>query len=1056
MARVITITGGKGGVGKTNISLNLALCLSKLGPKVCLFDADLGLANINILLGLYPEYNLEDVILNKKSLQEIIINTYQGVDIIPGSSGVEKIANLEQNNLNRLIQSFSELEQYDFFIFDTSSGISKSVISFCLAASEVVLIITPEPTSLTDAYALLKVLCFNEFDGSARVVVNQCKNTTVAKHTYNKFKEVVQKYLSVNIVPLGIVVQDNKFPEAVKRQQPLITLYPETSASKCFKVMASRLIANVPEDFKQVGITSFWTKFLEFTKGPLKLNSREEETVTAESTQENEHEQAIENEQEEISQEESITDLSQRDSVEGPEIPPSSEIPFGVGTKRISETRETKQPFMIQHGRTKESSHPLYDKIEFSRNLPTLPHILLKLIEACNSEKISIKDLGGIVEKDPSLCIKILRIVNSAYYNLPHQVNNFNQALSLLGIDTLRNIAMSASVSRVFNDIREGSFFSLKQFWWHSLMCAVVAELLAKKVSYPSPEEAFLSGLLHDIGKLVLIENFPEEYAAIVKASKNNTPLFIEEEKHLGISHADTGFWLINRWHLQSFIADAVLYHHEPLSRIANSLPLVKIIHVANVLSFENSGTKNVKLEMAEEVFGLESTDIETIIELAEDKVNQIARTLEIDIEAPRDIDGFLSDRDKEIQADLVSQVRDISLLQGTLQNLLNAHDIHSIVKVAQHGLQILFDIKDILFFLYDQSENVLVGASANNDAPNDLMHELTIPLQDGKSLLVVSLQKEQILDSFSYRSQFDLTIIDEQLIRFLGKEGIMCFPMTTHGHNVGIMVLGVEENQVSQINKRINNLRMFIDYAALALNTEIVRRAQARTVLTERLAASTAIAKKVAHEVNNPLSIIKNYLKILQLNLSEQNIVTDEVKIINEEIDRVSLIIGQLSDFSQPKIEKSEPVDLNALLKDIATLTSQPLLQDKINIHLDLDSTLPTMISGENSLKQIFINLIKNAAEALQSGGNITISTKHSVELGSAEIIIQDDGPGLPEVIKSRLFEPYISTKGEDHNGLGLSIAYNRIKELKGSITCKTEKEKGTTFIISLPLSLD
>ena len=133
MTRTITITSGKGGVGKTNISVNVALHLASLGYRTCLFDADLGLANINILLGLSPEYNLEDVISDRHSLQDIIIRNYKGIDIIPGSSGVEEMANLESDQVDHLIQSFSELDGYDFLLFDTSAGVSRNVLAFCLS-----------------------------------------------------------------------------------------------------------------------------------------------------------------------------------------------------------------------------------------------------------------------------------------------------------------------------------------------------------------------------------------------------------------------------------------------------------------------------------------------------------------------------------------------------------------------------------------------------------------------------------------------------------------------------------------------------------------------------------------------------------------------------------------------------------------------------------------------------------------------------------------------------------------------------------------------------------
>ncbi len=270
MARIITVTSGKGGVGKTNISVNTCLHLARLGYRTCLFDADLGLANINILLGLYPEYNLEDVILNNKTVKDIMIRDYDGIDIIPGSSGVEKIANLEHEQIDQLVKSFSEFDSYDFFFFDTSSGASKDVISFCRASSELVLVITPEPTSLTDAYGLLKILSLNGFNGPVMVVVNQAGDAKTANIAYTKLKKTVHKYLPINIVPLGLIVYDDHVAEAVKEQKPFISLYPNSNISKCIKNIAKHLVEKEAKDINTHGLETFWTNFLSFSRSPLK------------------------------------------------------------------------------------------------------------------------------------------------------------------------------------------------------------------------------------------------------------------------------------------------------------------------------------------------------------------------------------------------------------------------------------------------------------------------------------------------------------------------------------------------------------------------------------------------------------------------------------------------------------------------------------------------------------------------------------------------------------------------------------------------------------------
>ncbi len=273
MTRIITVTSGKGGVGKTNLCANLCMHLASLGHKPCIFDADLGLANINIVLGLYPELTIEDVILYGRDLAEVIIQDHQGVDIIPGSSGVEKIANIAPDQLERLIGSFSLLEDYDFLFFDTSAGVSKNVVSFCLASNEVLLIITPEPTSLTDAYALLKILVLNGFNGRISVVVNQCKDTAIAKKTYTRFKEVVRKYLTLDIHPMGVIIDDPHVSEAVKNQHAYISCYPDAIASKCIRVIANNFLNQNDDSFANLTVESFFKRFIGHFTSSLKLRS---------------------------------------------------------------------------------------------------------------------------------------------------------------------------------------------------------------------------------------------------------------------------------------------------------------------------------------------------------------------------------------------------------------------------------------------------------------------------------------------------------------------------------------------------------------------------------------------------------------------------------------------------------------------------------------------------------------------------------------------------------------------------------------------------------------
>lgn len=259
---MISVTGGKGGVGKTFFSINLALQLARQGFKTCLFDADLGLSNIDVMLGLNPAHTLADVFDGQKSLPEILIRNYQGIDIIPGGSGIERLTNLPDNSLGSLTDAFAELDPYDFILFDTAAGISRNVISFCLAGKELIVVITPEPTSITDAYALLKVLLQNGLQAEIMVVFNQIKKVATAKKAYRLFNDAVLKHLRIKIKSPGFVFQDAHVPEAVRMQQSFLSVFPNSKAAACIKQIAANLVQTDQNAAAQVDPGIFWKKYL--------------------------------------------------------------------------------------------------------------------------------------------------------------------------------------------------------------------------------------------------------------------------------------------------------------------------------------------------------------------------------------------------------------------------------------------------------------------------------------------------------------------------------------------------------------------------------------------------------------------------------------------------------------------------------------------------------------------------------------------------------------------------------------------------------------------------
>jgi len=239
--KVIAVTSGKGGVGKTNVSINLSMALSQSGKDVLLLDADLGLANVDVLLGLRPRHTLSDVIRGSRALEEIIINGPELLKIIPASSGVKNMADLNSMEHAGIIRAFSELSHsIDVLMIDTAAGISDSVITFTRAAQEVIVVVCDEPTSITDAYALIKVLNKDYGIRRFRVISNMVQSLQEGRELFKKIMTVTDKYLDVQLDFMGMVPYDDFLRKAVQRQKAVIDAYPRSKSALAFKSLSAK------------------------------------------------------------------------------------------------------------------------------------------------------------------------------------------------------------------------------------------------------------------------------------------------------------------------------------------------------------------------------------------------------------------------------------------------------------------------------------------------------------------------------------------------------------------------------------------------------------------------------------------------------------------------------------------------------------------------------------------------------------------------------------------------------------------------------------------------
>ncbi len=713
-------------------------------------------------------------------------------------------------------------------------------------------------------------------------------------------------------------------------------------------------------------------------------------------------------------------------------------------------------------------SNPVLNEIKYSGKLPKLPQVIMNLIEACNREDTQTAELIEIISADPGLTARIMDIMASASVNIKEEIRSVETAVVYLGINNIRNLAISMAVMHVFKMPDETPEWNMNKFWYHSFATAVISKKIAEQTEDADPDEAYLAGLIHDIGFLLFLSVFSDEYSSILAKNKNEQDIISAEKKQFRITRFEAGAWLCTQWNLNPLICDAVLYVNEDETRIISALPLVKIVFTANRLSdFKYDANASRFFLMS----GIKEDEAQPLLLNAQKDVNSQADDLGIEIPDFNSEENH-SQKQEEISKQLAEdflkiKVKQTSLIFGTIENLLGVTNRQDILNEVDAGIKILFFVQGLFYFLYDEKRHMLTGYSHKENTRTKIINSIAIPFTNRKSLLIRSLTKKSFISSLNFDKQNEIAISDTQIMRLMKAEEMFCFPMLVNGKPLGVIVIGVSEKNAPDMVHNAGMIEMLAKLSALCINNISHHADKKKSVENERVSAASDTTRGIIHEINNPLGIITSYLKILSLKLPDKHPAQKELVVINEEIDRISSLVAQLSNFAAPFTEEFEFIDLNDFLASILTIVKKTLLLSRgIDAVFIPDTSLSRVKTCKNGLKQILINLIKNAAEAMENGGKIDIITRRipgSEKImidekrkipGKLEIIIKDNGPGIPDKIRSKIFEPYNSTKKEGHSGLGLSIVKNIVTRINGTIECETTHGTGTVFKIILPVS--
>ena len=683
--------------------------------------------------------------------------------------------------------------------------------------------------------------------------------------------------------------------------------------------------------------------------------------------------------------------------------------------------------------------------------LPSLPQVLVQILDAVQNDNADYQQIADIIRRDTSVATRLVSVANSSHYGHVKNCESIERALFSLGTDVVKTIVITASIKQFFSHFNQQHQQFLQCFWRRSLITANFAQVLATLTSYSTPDEAYLCGLLADMGQLIILTNNEQPYLDMLDDVKTDAQLLAAEIKHFSSTHCDIGADLINNWNMSGFMGDAVRYHHESDQQILDAHHLVKIINLASQLS-ATGDIDDQALASANNLFGLNESLVRELFNRINSDVDAIAGSLGIDISDTESTElGY-----QQAHQQLGERLGNLSELAQLNATLWQARSQDGLQEAAQRSLFLTLGISNSILFLPDNEKPKLCSQiSQQNSSEPHQPPNFEITLETGRSLI-----SDAFLNGKQQSSQqsSSLTVIDRQMLRHCRADILVCWPLTHNTaeskNGVGVLVFACSEEKLHQLEQRSSLSHQICQEIARA----IVENSERFQLIDQQGPTSNQYQQHIreaVHEASNPLSIIRNYLEMLRIKLGNEHDANEGLELIKEEIDRVGNILLRLQDPKQ--IAKSETT---VKINQVITATSH-IFEDSIcvtkNITLEkhLDNSLDDISGNPEHLKQILTNLLKNAVEALEPGGKITISSEASVSFSGrdyAAINIEDNGPGIAPELKKKLFSPVESTKGRGHSGLGLSIVKKLIDDMNGSIVCRSKPDSGTEFQILLP----
>ncbi|WP_092345307.1 HDOD domain-containing protein [Desulfuromusa kysingii] len=663
-------------------------------------------------------------------------------------------------------------------------------------------------------------------------------------------------------------------------------------------------------------------------------------------------------------------------------------------------------------------------------DLLCMPQVLIDLIEAClsGSDEQSLTD---IVLHDAVLSARIILAASKSNSQPLDPFEPVSSAVKQLGVAVITGIALQSARQVIQHDFTPQQLSFQYGLWFSSQVSGIVARCLAPSVNYPHIEEAQLCGLLQNLGIYAMFFRAGDNYVRLDVHPWSSAVQCQLEEAEYQVDHLQVAAKLVGPWNLDSFLVDTIRFLYADLSQIEGGHPLLKIARLTQQFCQSPKRLFPETEELAEHLFGLTKNEIDYLSAWAKGLYPHYGDALN-DLETLQKEMAAACERLTELSFVLATQ-------EAIRSRLGLAQNPKELVSIARQLYLENSPANEAIFLLLDQQHFQLTGILS--DSQPRLIGELKVSMEAQSNLLAAALQSGKVTDSFHPLQP--LTVDDHVLIRLAKGAGISCQPFLFDGRALGVVVLGIDSTHDLQ---RLESLpiKMFVPVVSAAMMKMSV---DAQNYVTE----GGSLLRRVSHEVKNPLTIIGNYTEVLNHSLAG----TDNQELtqsIQKEVRRIDDILNyylnqqEIPGFPEPSI------DLNQLVLDTIDAVDDGELQSRqVEIRLDLQDKLENVATNPVLVKQILVNLLKNAAAAVSEKGIIQLLTRagYSSDNGRhIEVIVADNGPGLSTEQQEQLFQPVVGHEKET----GLSVIKGMVDDLGGRISCHSSRESGTSFHLQIP----